>query len=344
MQVGEIIRKYRKAKNMTQEEMANYLGVSAPAVNKWENGNSLPDITLLAPIARLLDVTIDTLLSFREELTEEEIKGFIHEADARLKNGAYDDALQWAKEKIEMYPNCERLIWQMAVILDIQRMTKDVPSPEKYDSYIVDCYVRVLNSKDEKLRTNAADSLYGFYLRKEQFEKAEEYLSYFSEQNPERKWKQALIYSKTAQADKAYIAYEELLLSSYQLLSIVFNGIYLLTTKDNNIEKARKLVDKQQQLARLFEMGEYYEASSRLELATMEKNVDITVDTMEKMLANIENMTAFTKSPLYEHMTFREANSDYHKELKENLLKCFRDEETYSFLKEDERWHRLVEK
>lgn len=41
MQLGEVIRKYRKRKNMTQEEMAFRLGVTAPAVNKWENGGSL---------------------------------------------------------------------------------------------------------------------------------------------------------------------------------------------------------------------------------------------------------------------------------------------------------------
>lgn len=45
MQLGQVIRKYRKIKNMTQEEMAVRLGVTAPAVNKWENGNSLPDIS-----------------------------------------------------------------------------------------------------------------------------------------------------------------------------------------------------------------------------------------------------------------------------------------------------------
>lgn len=40
MQIGQIIKKYRKSKNMTLEEMADRLGVSAPAVNKWENGVS----------------------------------------------------------------------------------------------------------------------------------------------------------------------------------------------------------------------------------------------------------------------------------------------------------------
>ena len=40
MKMGETIRKYRKEQNMTQEEMANRLGVTPPAVNKWENGVS----------------------------------------------------------------------------------------------------------------------------------------------------------------------------------------------------------------------------------------------------------------------------------------------------------------
>ena len=72
MQIGEVIRKYRKGKDITQEEMAKRLGVTAPAVNKWENGNSLPDVSLLSPIARLLNISIDTLLSHEKEISDEE--------------------------------------------------------------------------------------------------------------------------------------------------------------------------------------------------------------------------------------------------------------------------------
>lgn len=39
MQMGQVIRKYRKAQNLTQEEMASRLGVTTPAVNKWENAD-----------------------------------------------------------------------------------------------------------------------------------------------------------------------------------------------------------------------------------------------------------------------------------------------------------------
>lgn len=74
-------KKYRKEAGMTQEEMANRLGVTTPAVNKWENSNSKPDIELLAPIARLLDISLDTLLSFHEKLSDTEIEEIIRKMD-----------------------------------------------------------------------------------------------------------------------------------------------------------------------------------------------------------------------------------------------------------------------
>ena len=146
MQIGKVIRKYRKEKQLTQEERANRLGVTTPAVNKWENENSYPDITMLAPIARLLDISLDTLLGFREELTEDEIRNMIKEADAHLKKESFEKAFVWVKSKMEMYPNCLQLIWQLAVMLDAHRLFGDTNEPGKYDAFILDCYVRVLES------------------------------------------------------------------------------------------------------------------------------------------------------------------------------------------------------
>ena len=94
MQINEIIRKYRKEKNLTQEEMANRLGVTAPAVNKWESGASMPDIALLAPIARLLGITLDELLSYNENLTEIEEANIIQEIFGILKSEKPDVVYQ----------------------------------------------------------------------------------------------------------------------------------------------------------------------------------------------------------------------------------------------------------
>ena len=76
----------RKAQGMTQEEMAACLGVTTPAVNKWEKGNTLPDITLLVPIARLLGITTDELLSFKIELADEEINQYLSNVQKDLEN------------------------------------------------------------------------------------------------------------------------------------------------------------------------------------------------------------------------------------------------------------------
>jgi transcriptional regulator with XRE-family HTH domain len=344
MQIGEVIRKYRKERNLTQEEMANRLGVTAPAVNKWENANSLPDILLLAPIARLLGISLDTLLSFREELTTEEIQRLVYEADDKLKSETYEEAFQWAKTILEQYPNCTELILQLAVVFDARRTVAEdeIPDPEQYDDYIKNCYVRALVSENESIRCQAADSLFGFYVRKEQYEKAEECLSYFSIQNPERKRKQADIYSKTGRIKEAYKTLEELLFSDYGMVSMVFHNLYMLAMQENDLEKAHMLVEKQRKLAGIFDMGAYNEASCKLELATVEKDEDTIIETMEEMLASIGEITDFRKSPLYEHMEFKETREEFLTELRENLLACFRDEETYGFLKENKRWQELV--
>lgn len=344
MQIGEVIRKYRKEKNMTQEEMARRLGVTAPAVNKWESGASLPDIALLAPIARLLAVTPDTLLSFRDELTPEEINGMVKELDERIRKESFDQGFQYAREKLEQYPNCWKLIYQMALILDANRMAKEIPDTEEEEKYIYDCYVRALNSGEEAVRTQAANSLYGYYMRKEQYDKAEEYLKYLSEQNPERKRKQAELYWKTNRIKEAYREYEQLLFSGSQMLSMVFQGIYLLAMQEHDTEKAHFVIDKQEELARLFELGKYQEASWRLDLAAAEKDADTSIETMEKLLSAIDTLGSFQSSPLYEHLSFGKGLSkEFVEQMRQNLLDCFQDEEAYGFLKGDERWQRLID-
>lgn len=326
MQIGEVIRKHRKNKNMTQEEMADRLGVTAPAVNKWENGNSYPDITLLSPIARLLGITPDTLLSFQEELTAEEISGIVKELNDRIKTEPYEEVFQWAKGRMEEYPNCEQLSWQAAQILDGWRVIQDLADAEKYDEYILGCYTRALKSDDEDIRGCAADSLFAYYMRKEQFERAEEYLQYFSKQNPNRKRKQAQIYGEMGRIQEAYQAYEEILFSGCQTASAVFYGMFQMAVREQDRERAEMLVRKQQELAQLFEMGKYHEAACKLELAKVQNDAEAVKRAMEEILSSVESICDFQKAPLYAHMKFRELEEDFYGELKEKLRDSFQKE------------------
>lgn len=108
MTIGDVIKKYRKDKGMTQEEMAARIGVTAPAVNKWEKGVTLPDAALLAPVARLLGITTDELLSFKDDLTDEELNQYLSALQGDLESRDFHDVFLSVKGKIEEYPNCEK--------------------------------------------------------------------------------------------------------------------------------------------------------------------------------------------------------------------------------------------
>ena len=84
--------------------------------------------------------------------------------------------------------------------------------------------------------------------------------------------------------------------------------------------------------------------SCRLDLATAEKDIDTILDTMEVMLTTLDDITSFSTSPLYEHMDFKKSNSTFSEQLKEELLNCFQDKETYGFLEGNERWHKIMQK
>ena len=60
---GSVIRKIRESKKMTQEELAEKIYVSSKAVSKWENGQGFPDISLIEPLSKALDISVIELLS-----------------------------------------------------------------------------------------------------------------------------------------------------------------------------------------------------------------------------------------------------------------------------------------
>lgn len=341
MTVGAVIKKYRKNKGMTQEEMAVRLGVTAPAVNKWEKGNTLPDVALLAPIARLLGITTDELLSFKDELTDEEIGRFITQIQKDLEDMDFHDVFLSVKQKIEEYPNCEKLIWQAAVILDAKRMTAEFPNKDSYEPMILGWYERCLLSKDERIRVRAADSLFHAFIRQEKYEEAARYLDHFSLEDPERKRKMALVYSKTGKRAEAYRAYEELIYSGYQHIQLILNDLRTLYMEDDDREMARKLVDVSSSIASAFEMGKYNEVCYGLDVAVWEKDIEWTAQLMREILDSVDTIGDFAKSKLYQHMQIKPIDPHFTDGLRQTLLKSLRDE-TFDYMRGNEDWEKLI--
>lgn len=342
MNIGSVIKKYRKEAGYTQEEMANRLGVTTPAVNKWENGNSKPDIELLSPIARLLHISLDTLLSFQEKLTDFEIGEFIQKMDKMFSEEGYEKTYQWAVNTIKKYPNCNLLIWQIAVMLDSRRIIGECDNPDKYDEQINAWYEIALNDEEEKIQHHAADSLFGFYLRKKDYAMAEKYLRYFSDYDPVKKVKMGQLYMQQGKTEDAYEKLEDVVFSTYTTLNLTFGTMITQALEEKNHEYAKYLAKKMNVLANAFDMGKYHECAAMLNVVVTEKDVEGTFQVAKQLLENVDTMGDFRESKLYQHMKFRNTENPYAKEMKKALLEGFRTEEEFSYMNGYEPWDQFI--
>lgn len=340
MNLGEVIRTYRKEKQMTQEEMAGYLGVTAPAVNKWEKGNSFPDISLLAPIARLLGISTDTLLSYEEELTDQEINRIMERCCAMMKSEDYDAAFSWAINRLQEYPSCEKLILTLANVLDGYRTILAIDEPQRYAEKIRNLYTRLLSSKDNSIVQAAAQSLFYDALNKKEYENAQEYLNRIPEQgfNPRRG--RALLLQRKGDAEEAYRLYEQLVFQAYSEMSAALTGIFSMAFEEEDMDKAEYILGKQKKLTQILEMGRYMENSYELQLAMCRKDRDKTIEALSKMAHSIRVMDEYKESRLYEHMQFHENRIDY---IVFMLKKGLEEDEKMDFAREDARYGEIME-
>lgn len=114
MQMNDVIRRKRRELGLTQEQVAEYLGVSAPAVNKWESGATYPDIYLVPALARLLKSDPNTLMCFRESLTREEMAKEMNEVARISQEEGVEAAVTRVRDLAEEYPSCGELLYQLA--------------------------------------------------------------------------------------------------------------------------------------------------------------------------------------------------------------------------------------
>ena len=345
MTIGKVIRKYRKELGLTQEEMATSLGVTTPAVNKWENENTLPDINLLAPIARLLGISTDELLSFKDNLTDEEVDVYIKELSKKLAKEPYEDLFDVAKKKIEEYPNCEKLKWKTAIILDAARLKPGFHNLKKYDKCISAWFLSLVESEDETIKKSVARLLYLMYFREEDYDKAEQFLNGFDERGYERRFFQAIIFEKKGKTEEAFKKLEDLMLDEANQILSVLNVLQRLYVDAGNLKMAYRLANISGEVARSFELGVFQEVTQRIDLASYEKNVDKTVPLMKQLIDSVDTIWDFAKSDLYIHLRNNDKEetdkSEFIKEYRANVIYALCNDEKFAYMRGNEYWESL---
>ena len=243
------------------------------------------------------------------------------------------------QEKNLSVSRLQQTILHLAMTLDGWRILKGTSDPEKmkeYDREILGWYKQALESEDSEIRERAADALFSYYYRNEDYEKAEACLKYFSRMDPVKKIHKAQLCEIKGDRNSAFKEYEKLLFQTNNVAEMALGGIFMLAEKDGDFQKARRITEKMTGLAELFESGEYHKISAQLQIPLMEKDREKVREYMKKLTDAVEEMDAYRHSELYEHMEFKELSPEFVEQMKTTLSESFRKDPVYGFVFEEE--------
>lgn len=145
MKLGEKIKTLRKQKNISQEVLAQYLGVTFQAVSKWENGTTMPDVASIPAIASFFGVSTDELFDFNLYEIEKQVEAICHEAyKYRFTDGAKSEKI--LREGLQRFPGNDVILNNLLYTMDYS---------ERADEVITLCKTLTESTKDDSVKYDA---------------------------------------------------------------------------------------------------------------------------------------------------------------------------------------------
>ena len=150
MKLGDKIKALRKERNISQEVLANYLGVSFQAVSKWETGSTMPDVTLIPAIASFFRVSTDELFEFNLFEMEKEIEDICYESYKYRYAGDMENAEKILRDGLQRFPGNDKLLNCLLYTLDYK---------QRADEVISLCKTLIESVKDDAIKYDACRML-----------------------------------------------------------------------------------------------------------------------------------------------------------------------------------------
>lgn len=177
--IGTKIKELRKRADLTQEQLADILGVAYQTVSKWECGTTAPDLSMIAPITRFFKVSADELFGLSESEDDEKQRELRERWGKTWDNGDVAERYAAAKEAHAEFPgNFEFLGWLADAEVNYADYHHEERSKEwtaLYESSVKHYETLIENCPDEKLKN---DALYGIVMSLRELGRNEEAVKY----------------------------------------------------------------------------------------------------------------------------------------------------------------------
>jgi transcriptional regulator with XRE-family HTH domain len=263
MQLGRRIKELRKKRNITQQDLAEMLGVSYQAISRWENNITSPDITALPVLANIFNVTVDYLLDVNINENTQIIENIYKQSWELCVNQKHKEAQELLEEKTKLFPNNYFLKNELLNIYYVLMYDND---KEIYQDKIIDLANEIINNcliSDYKF--SAIKALILIYGSKKEFTKGKELLELL----PDISYSKDHLKEYTLTGDEKEIAIQE---QTDNILSSFEHIIYKTMFKKPVGERSRYLQKYIQLLDLIYE--KYLGSPLTTEEAVLVKAID----------------------------------------------------------------------
>ncbi len=118
LMIGDKLKRLRRDRDLTQEEVATHLGISYQAISKWERGDGYPDIVMLPALAKYFEVSVDELIGMDEISSATKFDEINEKWKENRVLGKHTENVELMRNALKTYPNNALLLMQLSASLE----------------------------------------------------------------------------------------------------------------------------------------------------------------------------------------------------------------------------------
>ena len=305
MPMNEVIQRRRKALGLTQEQVAERLCVSTPAVSKWESGTTCPDLALLPALARLLQTDPNDLLCFHADLSREELEEFCRRlSEIQDLPKAFDAA----REKIRAYPTNEQLRLNCALLLNSRLVLQAASADAEEIRTTVDDWLQMSsNSADAVISDPALYVLASRRASEEDWEGARDALARMSPQNGtieqvDRVFMQVAVDRHAGHEEQALRSLQQATLFLATRLQMMLNTLASIRKEEGKTADMLQISEKAVRLVKLMDLPPIGSDAVALKIAAENQDRNQVLTALHRLRENVGSSWDLSESPLYDQL------------------------------------------